>query len=99
MVGVNVPVAVLAVKSISVASKPVTGSLNVTVKFMGEVAVGSVCAVAWLMVTVGTIPSITIALFSPNELVAAGIGNVKTASAVAAFLIVPPLRDKAVVER
>ena len=57
MVGVNVPVAVLVLKSISVASKPVTGSLNVTVKFMGEVAVGSVCAVASLMVTVGGVLS------------------------------------------
>ena len=55
---VNVPVDVLVLKSISVASKPVTGSLNVTVKFMGEVAVGSVCAVASLMVTVGGVLSI-----------------------------------------
>ena len=52
-----------------------------------------------MLVTVGTIPSITIALLAPKELAAAGAGNVKLASAVAAFLIVPPLKDKAVVER
>ena len=37
--------------------KSVTGSLNTTVKFMGEVAVGSACAVACSMVTVGGVLS------------------------------------------
>jgi hypothetical protein len=43
-------------------------------------------------------PSITIALFWPKELAAPGFGKVKTASPLVKFLIVPPLRDKAVVE-
>ncbi len=51
------------------------------------------------MVTVGTIPSITKALFAPNELAAPGVGNVKMASAVAAFLIVPLFKDRAVVDK
>ena len=35
--------------------KPVTGSLNTAVKFIGDTKVGSGCAAAWLMVTVGGI--------------------------------------------
>ena len=34
-------------------SKPVTGALKTTVKLIGDVAVGSACPIAWLIVTVG----------------------------------------------
>ena len=43
--------------------KPVTASLNTTVKLIGETVVGSGCAAAWLMVTVGggtTIVNVTV---------------------------------------
>ena len=43
----------------SVALKPVTDSLNTTVKWIGEVLVGSVCPAAWLMVTFGLVVSMT----------------------------------------
>ena len=52
-----VTVAVVApavpVRVTSPVSKPVTVSLNTAVKWIGLVAVGSVCPLAWLMVTVG----------------------------------------------
>ena len=51
------------------------------------------------MVTVGAVVSITIALFAPNELAAAGVGRVKTALLVAASWIVPLLSARAAVER
>ena len=52
-----------------------------------------------IVVIVGARVSITIALFAPNELVAAGAGRVKTALLVAASRIVPLLRESAAVER
>lgn len=51
------------------------------------------------MVTVGATVSITIALFAPNELAAAGAGKVSVALLVVASLIVPPLSARASVER
>jgi hypothetical protein len=46
-------------------------------------------------VTVGRVVSITIALFTPSEFVAAGAGRVKVALFPAASFIVPPLRSRA----
>src|SRR2546426_4065324 len=37
--------------------KPVTGSLKAAVKLIGEALVGSACAAAWLIVTVGGVLS------------------------------------------
>ena len=50
-----------------------------------------------ILVNVGIIPSITIALFAPNELVAAGSGRVKTAALDNKSLIVPPFKLNEVV--
>ncbi|WP_199250066.1 hypothetical protein [[Phormidium] sp. ETS-05] len=75
MVGVNVPPAVLPVKLMSLASKPVTVSEKVMVKLMGDVGAGSVWAAACSMVTVGTIPSMMRFLLAPNELGSPGWGG------------------------
>ena len=45
--------------------------------------------------TVGTTPSITRALFAPNELAAPGLASVKVAALPAASLIVPLFSVKA----
>jgi hypothetical protein len=47
------------------------------------------------LVTVGIIPSITIALLAPREFAAPGEAKVKVALFPAASLIAPPFRDKA----
>src|SRR6185369_5279460 len=41
----------------SLLAKPLTGSLNTTVKSIGEVLAGSACPAAWLIVTVGAVVS------------------------------------------
>ncbi len=54
-------------------AKPVTASLNTTVKLIGDTAVGSAWAAAWLMVTVGATATATaglLALSAPTQLVA-----------------------------
>ena len=51
--GTRVPPTVLPVNTMSAASKPVTGALNWTVNVIGEALVGSACAAAWLMLTLG----------------------------------------------
>ena len=49
----SVPPAVLPAKLMSLAVKPVTVSLKVTVKLIGLVLVGSAWPAAWLIVTLG----------------------------------------------
>src|SRR5215831_10367085 len=49
MLAASVPPAVDPVKAMSLAVKPVTGSLKTTVKLIGEVAVGSDWPPAWLI--------------------------------------------------
>ena len=49
--------AVLPVNEMSLPVKPVTGSLNVAVRLIGEVVVGSAWPEAWLIVTVGAVVS------------------------------------------
>src|SRR5688572_22893228 len=44
----------------SPVAKPVTASLNVTVKRIGEAEVGSACPAAWLIVTVGGVSYVTV---------------------------------------
>src|SRR5512145_225066 len=44
----------------SPVAKPVTASLNVTVKRIGEAEVGSACPAAWLIVTVGDASYVTV---------------------------------------
>ena len=87
---------VLLVRFTSLAINPVTLSLNVTVTKNGAfVVVGD----ADVRKTIGGMVSITMALLAPNELAAPGVGNVKMASPLVAFLIVPPIKDRAVVEK
>ena len=86
---------VTVISLLSKLSNPVTFSRNVAVTLNGAL---TVVGEADVKVTVGAMPSITIALEAPKELGAPGGTKVKMASPLVAFLIVPPLRDKAVVE-
>ena len=53
----SVPPTVLPAKLMSLAAKPVTVSLKVTVKLIGLVFVGSAWPAAWLIVTLGAVLS------------------------------------------
>ena len=59
---VSVPPTVLPAKLMSLAAKPVTVSLKVTVKLIGLVLVGSAWPAAWLIVTLGATLSIVTVL-------------------------------------
>jgi hypothetical protein len=76
---------------------PVTDSLNVIVTAIGDVFVGFVADE--LTVTVGAVVSTTSALPPAKDEALAKLGRVSVASAFDAFLMVPPLRVKAAVER
>ena len=75
-----------------------TGSLKTTVKPIGLAFVGSSWPIAWLIVTVGAVVSMTMFLLAPSEPAAPGAARVRTALLVAASRIVPPLSARAVVE-
>src|SRR6187200_2094578 len=57
MVAASVPPTVLPANDTSVPAKPTTGSLNTTLKRIGDALVGSAWPEAWLIVTVGTMLS------------------------------------------
>ena len=71
-VGVPPVPAVLPVNETSLPVKPVTGSLNVAVKLIGEAIVGSAWPEAWLIVTVGAVVS-TVKTFIVTECVGVGV--------------------------
>src|SRR5687767_10511392 len=66
----------------SPVAKPVTASLNVTVKRTGEAEVGSACPAAWLIVTVGGVSYVTIL----SVLVEARLGLVPASIATPALM-------------
>src|SRR5262249_42593155 len=78
----RVPPTVLPAKLTSDPVKPVTDSLNTTVKLIGEALVGSAWPAAWLIVTIALIPSqatlvclhVDAALLSPSASCAAQAG-------------------------
>ena len=82
----SVPPAVLPANEMSALVSPVTGSLNTTVNWMAGRPVGSTCAGAWLIVTVGATLSNATALSAlvdacdgfPSASVAAPAGIVAT---------------------
>src|SRR5207249_1490682 len=68
----------------SPVAKSDTGLLKTTVKLIGPVFTGSLCPAAWLMVTVGAIPSTCTPLVTGGEMV-------RVASFPAVSFIVPPI--------
>src|SRR5215213_5395610 len=75
----------------SLVTNPVTDSLNVTVKLMGDPLVGSAWPAACSITTVGAVVSMTSDLFAPSDPLVAGVVRVRIASLEAPCLIVPPL--------
>ena len=76
-------------KVTSPVAKPVTGWSNTTVKLIGEADVGSGCAAAWLMVTVGGVAGklyVTVLSVLVDALLGSSAAFVQTPAAIVAIL-------------
>src|SRR5688500_2490809 len=71
----------------SAALKPLTASLNTAVKLIGPAAVGSACAAAWLMLTVGAVLSLATVTVTGAEVVRLPAASRATAVSVCEPLV------------